>query len=136
MNWHRTACATNTPVRTYFLRTSLFAAHGGGLHTLVGPRPPPAGLRDDRIPGTDQAARGGRHGQKLHSGFPPGQGDARSSTDAVRNMRRAERMTVQGPVKKQEPDGMSRRGSRALLAAEHWRGAGYHPLSAGLWCDE
>ena len=45
-------------------------------------------LRDDRIPGTAQAVRGGRHGQKLHSGFPPrhvdarGSADARSSTDA------------------------------------------------------
>ena len=39
-------------------------------------------------PPTDQAVRGGRHGQKLHSGFPPrkvdacGSADARSSTDA------------------------------------------------------
>ena len=40
------------------------------------PPPPP---RDDRIPGTDQAVRGGRHGLKLHSGFPPRQGDARGS---------------------------------------------------------
>ena len=43
------------------------------------------GIRDDRIPGTDQAVRGGRHGQKLHSGVPPPlprQGDARSSADA------------------------------------------------------
>ena len=32
---------------------------------------PAWGLRDDRIPGTAQAVRGGRHGQKLHSGFPP-----------------------------------------------------------------
>ena len=32
---------------------------------------PAWGLRDDRIPGTDQAVRGGRHGQKLHCGFPP-----------------------------------------------------------------
>ena len=39
-------------------------------------------LRDDRIPGTDQAVRGGRHGQKLHSGFPPRQMDARGSADA------------------------------------------------------
>ena len=39
------------------------------------------GLRDDRIPGTDQA-RGGRYGQKLHSGFPPRQVDARGSKDA------------------------------------------------------
>ena len=43
---------------------------------------PAWGLRDDRIPGTDQAVRGGRHGQKLHSGFPPRQGDARGSADA------------------------------------------------------
>ena len=45
---------------------------------------PAWGLRDDRIPGTDQAVRGGRHGQKLHSGVPPppGQGDARGSADA------------------------------------------------------
>ena len=43
---------------------------------------PAWGLRDDRIPGTDQAGRGGRHGQKLHSGFPPRQVDARGSVDA------------------------------------------------------
>ena len=44
---------------------------------------PAWGLRGDRIPGTDQAVRGGRHGQKLHSGCPPPrQGDARGSADA------------------------------------------------------
>ena len=43
---------------------------------------PAWGLRDDRIPGTDQAVRGGRHGQKLHSGFPPRQVDARGNADA------------------------------------------------------
>ena len=43
---------------------------------------PAWGLRDDRILGTDQAARGGCHGQKLHSGFPPRKVDARSSADA------------------------------------------------------
>ena len=32
---------------------------------------PAWGLGDDRIPGTDQAVRGGRHGQKVHSGVPP-----------------------------------------------------------------
>ena len=46
---------------------------------------PAWGLRDDRIPGTDQAVRGGRHGQKLHSGFPPRQVDAHSSADARRS---------------------------------------------------
>ena len=30
-----------------------------------------------------------------------------------RNMRREERVTVQGPVKKQQPDGMSHRGVKA-----------------------
>ena len=43
---------------------------------------PAWGLRDDRILGTDHAVRGGRHGQKLYSGFPPKQVDARSSADA------------------------------------------------------
>ena len=43
---------------------------------------PAWGLHDDRIPGTDQAVRGGRHGQKLYSGFPPRQRDARGSADA------------------------------------------------------
>ena len=43
---------------------------------------PAWGLHDDRIPGTDQAVRGGRHGQKLYSGFPPRQVDARGSADA------------------------------------------------------
>ena len=43
---------------------------------------PAWGLRDDRIPDTDQAVRGGHHGLKLHSGFPPRQGDARGSADA------------------------------------------------------
>ena len=46
---------------------------------------PAWGLRDDRVPGTDQAVRGGRHGQKLHSGSPappPRQGDACGSADA------------------------------------------------------
>ena len=52
-------------------------ALGGGIR-LGAPPPPPS----DRIPGTDQAVRGGRHGQKWHSGFPQGQVDARSSTDA------------------------------------------------------
>ena len=43
---------------------------------------PAWGLRDDCIPGTNQAVRGGRYGQRLHSGFPPRQVDARGSVDA------------------------------------------------------
>ena len=58
---------------------------------------PAWGLRDDRIPGTDQAIRGGRHWQKLHSGFPPrkvdarGSADARSSTDACLSQQKVQR---------------------------------------------
>ena len=47
---------------------------------------PAWGLRDDRMPGTDQAVKGGRHGQKLHSGFPPRKVDARSTADARSSM--------------------------------------------------
>ena len=39
-----------------------------------------------------------------------------------RNMRREERGTVQGPVKKQQPDGMSHRGVLDLAAARERRG--------------
>ena len=50
---------------------------GSGVPTDAPPPP-----RDDRTPGTNQAVRGGRHGQKLHSGLPPRQVDARGSADA------------------------------------------------------
>ena len=58
--------------------------------------------------------------QKGHPGAPTDRG--RSSTDTQvgcsgqqnaatqRNMRREEQVTVQGPVKEQQPDGMSHRG--------------------------
>ena len=59
------------------------------IHVAIcGEHLPAWGLRDDCIPCTDQAVKGGRHGQKLHSGFPPrkvdarGSAEARSSTDA------------------------------------------------------
>ena len=53
--------------------------HVGGC----GEHLPAWGLRDDRIPGTDQAVRGGRHRQKLHSGFPPRQVDARKKKNSA-----------------------------------------------------
>ena len=40
----------------------------------------------------------------------PMAGGANHDTATRRNMRREEQVTVQGPVKKQQPDGMSRRG--------------------------
>ena len=62
----------------------LYHVHGGAWLQPLTPTPPPP-CADDRIPDTDQAIRGGRHGQKLHSGFhppPPRQGDARGSADS------------------------------------------------------
>ena len=52
---------------------------------------PAWGLRDDRMPGTDQAVRGGRHGQKLHSGCPPRKVDARGSADACLSWQKVQR---------------------------------------------
>ena len=43
---------------------------------------PAWGLCVDPTPGTHQAVRGGPHGQKSHSGFPPRKVDARGSADA------------------------------------------------------
>ena len=43
-------------------------------------------------------------------------GGGRQNAATRRNMRREERVTVQGPVKEQQPDGMSHRGvNRAPL---------------------
>ena len=54
-------------------------------------------------PGTDQAVRGGCHGQKLHSGFPPprqgdarGSADARSSADACLSWQKVQRREANG----------------------------------------
>ena len=50
-----------------------------------------------------------------------------------RNMRREERVTVQGPVKKQQPDGMSRRGGGGVLVGP-WCCEEYYTASASaLW---
>ena len=59
--------------------------------TIVCATAPAWGLHDDRIPGTDQAARpalGGRHGQKSHSGR---QVDARGSADACLSWQKVQR---------------------------------------------
>ena len=42
----------------------------------------------------------------------------RQKAATQRNMRREERVTVQGPVKEQQPDGMSRRGQESLSPTE------------------
>ena len=64
------------------LQTLMQEGHGGCdssvLDTNYPPPPPPTNNRYAvfRIPGPDQAVRGGCHGQKLHSGSPPGAGGA------------------------------------------------------------
>ena len=62
---------------------------GGG-----GPNTPTTGLREL---GNDTSKSIGRSG--------------RQNAATQRNMRREERVTVQGPVKEQQPDGMSHRGA-------------------------
>ena len=68
----------------------------------------------------------------------------RQKAATQRNMRREERVTVQGPVKEQQPDGMSHRGGwggvranqrrhpRPINTAIHWPGHGRFP--AGRHC--
>ena len=57
----------------------------------------------------------------------------RQNAATRRNMRRDERVTVQGPVKKQQPDGMSHRGGGGLIACRPcWTRP--HPSVAGFIC--
>ena len=68
-------------------------------HIQHSPSIPTTGLRDR---GNDTSRSTGRSG--------------RQKAAIRRNMRREERVTVQGPVKKQQPDGMSHRGmARGVL---------------------
>ena len=67
---------------------------GGSCHIQHSPNTPTTGLRER---GNDTSKSTGRSG--------------RQNAATRRNMRREERVTVQGPVKEQQPDGMSHRGS-------------------------
>ena len=69
-------------------------ANGTSRHIQHSPGTPTTGLRER---GNDTSGNAGRSG--------------RQNAATRRNMRRDERVTVQGPVKKQQPDGMSHRGS-------------------------
>ena len=66
---------------------------GGGGGEGHGPGTPTTGLREH---GNDTSRSTGRSG--------------RQNAATRRNMRREERVTVQGPVKEQQPDGVSHRG--------------------------
>ena len=89
-------------------------ANGTPCHIQHSPNTPTTGLRER---GNDTSKSTGRSG--------------RQKAATRRNMRREERVTVQGPVKEQQPDGMSHRGlyvkqrlSRRALGMD--RGAGGH----------
>ena len=68
-------------------------ANGTPCHIQHGPGTPTTGLRER---GNDTGKSTGRSG--------------RQKAATRRNVRREERVTVQGPVKKQQPDGMSHGG--------------------------
>ena len=68
-------------------------ANGTPCHIQHSPNTPTTGLHER---GNDTSKSTGRNG--------------RQKAATRRNMRREERVTVQGPVKEQQPDGMSHRG--------------------------
>ena len=73
-------------------------ANGTPCHIQHSPNTPTAGLRER---GNNTSMSTGRSG--------------RQKAATRRNMRREEQVTVQGPVKEQQPDGMSHRGLAGLL---------------------
>ena len=86
---------THTPSPCGGLPTpALTCARFGGGGGLDSPGTPTTGLRER---GNDTSRSTGRSG--------------RQNAATRRNMRRDERVTVQGPVKEQQPDGMSHRGA-------------------------
>ena len=73
-------------------------ANGTPCHIQHSPNTPTTGLRER---GNDTSKSTGRSG--------------RQKVATRRNMRREERVTVQGPVKEQQPDGMSHRGAAPMF---------------------
>ena len=100
---------------------------GGSRGYVAAFRPPLIGLGVTRGP-QPQIKREPGHppfSRRVHACHPPssrppkGEGGIRSAGGKVatrRNMRREERVTVQGPVKEQQPDGMSHRGGGGVMA--------------------
>ena len=84
--------------------------------------PPPPGNQNHAPPPPTGKYSNGRTPQEEGGGYPPGLRErgndtskstgrsGRQNAATRRNMRREERVTVQGPVKEQQPDGMSHRG--------------------------
>ena len=88
------ATTSTTPIRQLLGAAD---AQTAPCHIQHSPSTPTTGLRKR---GNDTSRSNGRSGQKAAT---------------RRNMRRDERMTVQGPLKKQQPDGMSHRGGIRLI---------------------
>ena len=81
-----------------------YRANGTSRHIQHSPGKPTTGLRER---GNDTSGSTGRSG--------------RQKAATRRNMRREERVTVQGTVKEQRPDGMSHRGLGYLSLSDTWR---------------
>ena len=81
--------------------------NGTPCHIQHSPGTPTTGLRER---GNDTSRSTGRSG--------------RQNAATRRNMRREEWLTVQGPVKEQQPDGMSHRGVPPPLPMHPWGGGG------------
>ena len=88
------------PIKNFLWRLENFSTTDGGAHPAQPPTHQTAGLRER---GNDTSRSTGRSG--------------RQNAATRRNMRREERVTVQGPVKEQQPDGMSHRRTPPLKGA-------------------
>ena len=90
------------------------SANGTPCHIQHSPNTPTTGLRER---GNDTSKSTSRSG--------------RQKAATRRTMRREERVTVQGPVKEQQPDGMSHRGGRGSAEARRFGGVALRIIRHG-----
>ena len=93
-------------------------ARGPAPQRLLGPSPAPIPPHPQHSPGTPTTGLRERGNDTSRSTG----GSGRQNAATQRNMRRDERVTVQGPVKEQQPDGMSHGGrgfQRCIGTAVH-----------------
>ena len=96
----QTTRATTSTTSIRQLLGAADAQNGTPCHIQHSPNTPTTGLRERRNDTSKSTSRSGR--QKAAT---------------RRNMQREERVTVQGPVKEQQPDGMSHRGGLQYACA-------------------
>ena len=93
----------------------------------TGPRSRTIGARrNQHSPGTPPT---GLHERGNNTSSSTGR-SSRQNAATRRSMRREQRVPVQGPVKKQQPDGMSHTGGWGGLQQWTWRGKGVFELAA------